>query len=131
MAMGQAAGIAASLSIEDGVPLRNIDILKLQRRLLERGAVLVYFKDAKPGDRYHEALQFFAVRGFYPIGDWEAKLAETAPADVASKWIKWSGVARTPAGLGEQPTRGELLGALYEELRKRPAEEISGVRGRW
>ena len=40
MAEGQAAGIAAKLAIDAGVEVRNVDIAKLQKRLLEEGASL-------------------------------------------------------------------------------------------
>ena len=36
-ALGQAAGIAASLAIEDGVPLANVPIPKLHRKLADQG----------------------------------------------------------------------------------------------
>ncbi len=40
MVMGEAAGTAAVLSLEAGVPLRRVDILALQRRLLGLGVNL-------------------------------------------------------------------------------------------
>ncbi len=43
MAMGEAAGIAASLALSSGSEVRNVDVVALQRRLRERGA--------DPGDR--------------------------------------------------------------------------------
>lgn len=38
MAMGEAAGIAAALSLDAGVAVRNVDIAKLQRTLRAQGA---------------------------------------------------------------------------------------------
>jgi len=40
MAMGEAAGTACAISIQDDVTPRNIDIKKVQRLLLEHGAIL-------------------------------------------------------------------------------------------
>ena len=40
MIMGQAAGVAASLSIEQNVAPRNVDVKTLQKRLLKDGAIL-------------------------------------------------------------------------------------------
>lgn len=40
MAMGQAAGTAAALSVKDGASLRDIDIKKLQHELKKQGAIL-------------------------------------------------------------------------------------------
>jgi hypothetical protein len=42
MAMGQAAGVAAAICIEDGVEAASIDISKLQTELLDQGAILFY-----------------------------------------------------------------------------------------
>jgi hypothetical protein len=40
MALGQAAGVAASISIDDNVEPRNINVKKLQNTLLEQGQVI-------------------------------------------------------------------------------------------
>lgn len=117
MAMGQAAGLAACVSINDGVTVRKVDILKVQRALLGQGAVLIYFKDAGPGDAHYEALQFFALRGF--LGDaWEAKLEKPVSARDARQWISWAGVNQPQAYSKGRTTRGELLGMLYELVLK-------------
>jgi hypothetical protein len=119
MALGQAAGVAACVSIRDAVPVREVDIFKVQRELLRQKAVLIYFKDARSGDAHYEALQFFALRGFYKDA-WEAKLDEVVPAEVASKWIAWAGVGKPRAYTAGQITRGELLDALYGRVLKLP-----------
>jgi hypothetical protein len=38
MAMGEAAGTAAAMSIDEGIPVRSVDVAKLQKKLRERGA---------------------------------------------------------------------------------------------
>jgi hypothetical protein len=38
MAMGEAAGTAAAMSIDEGILVRNVDVGKLQKKLRERGA---------------------------------------------------------------------------------------------
>ncbi len=117
MALGQAAGVAACVAVEDNVAVGKVDIAKVQRRLLRQGAVLIYFQDAKPGDEHYEALQFFALRGFYRPDQWQAKLNDAVPADVALKWIEAVG---TPGPAGYAPgktTRGELLDMLYKKVR--------------
>ncbi len=40
MIMGQAAGVAAMMAIEKGIPVRDVDAAALSRKLLEQGAVL-------------------------------------------------------------------------------------------
>jgi hypothetical protein len=42
MALGQAAGVAAAISLEDKVAAEDINISKLQHQLLKQGAVLFY-----------------------------------------------------------------------------------------
>lgn len=113
MALGQAAGVAASLSIEAGVPVRKVDVTQLQRTLLKQKAVLIYFSDVAPTDKHFEAAQHFGLRGLLP--DWTARLDETVSAADADKWIAASG-GRKPAGYAPgKMTRGELLNYLYQE----------------
>ncbi len=40
MVLGESAGIAAAIAVEDGVPVQQVDIAKLQQRLKEKGQVL-------------------------------------------------------------------------------------------
>ena len=40
MIMGQAAGVAASLAIDNNVPVQNVDIQQLTKILLNQGAIL-------------------------------------------------------------------------------------------
>ena len=45
MALGQAAGVAATLCLEDAATAESVDILKLQKYLLSQGAVLFHDPD--------------------------------------------------------------------------------------
>lgn len=63
MAMGQAAGTAASLSIAAGIPVRKANIEKLQRQLLADDAVIMYFDDITWDTPNRQAVQFFGARG--------------------------------------------------------------------
>ncbi len=74
MALGQAAGIAAGLSIEDEVIVRRVDLAKLQSRLLKEKAVLIYFNDITPEHPAYEAVQYFGLRGLLP--EWQARADE-------------------------------------------------------
>ncbi len=42
MIIGQAAGVAAKMAIQAGVPVQDIDTARLTRRLREQGAVMEY-----------------------------------------------------------------------------------------
>ena len=124
MALGQAAGAAAAIAIQDGVPPRRVDITKLQLALLDQQAMLVYYQDAKPGDAHYEALQFFAVRGIVGASTWEAKLAEAVSEENARQWITKTGLAKPASYRPGKTTRGELLGALFAAVRKLPPDRL-------
>ncbi len=113
MAMGQAAGVAAAIAVEENVLPSRVPIEKLQRKLLEQKAVLVYFQDARPGDDGFEALQFFALRGLYRPTEWQAKLGEAVPEKVAEDWIARAGRGRPKGYRPGKTTRGQLLQMLY------------------
>ena len=70
MALGEAAGIAASTSIDKDVAVQDIELLEIQKKLLDHKAVLMYFKDIEPGDKGFEGLQLMGVYGI--ISDWKS-----------------------------------------------------------
>jgi len=114
MAMGQAAGVAAALSIEHGVAVRNVNIEKLQRILLEQKAVLIYYEDVSPSHPHFKALQWFGLRGLVP--DWKARLEEVVSDTNAAKWSAAAGVGKPKEYVPGETTRGELLEMLYKKM---------------
>ena len=121
MALGEAAGVAINVSLDEGTSLRSANVIEMQRQLLAAGAVLTYYEDAAPGDDHYEALQFFALRGF--LGDsYEAKLDQPVSQQDRSRWTR---AANTPDLADFQGTRGQLLDALYDALKLRPDAELS------
>jgi hypothetical protein len=81
MALGQAAGTAASLAIETGYPLRAMNVDSLQRQLLKDGQVLTFFRDIDPKDPAHTAIQYFWDEGLLHVlrGEftWKAREANS------------------------------------------------------
>lgn len=63
MALGQAAGTAASLAIDGRRSVQNIDIQELQTRLIAQKATLVYFRDITPDDPCFPEAQRMALSG--------------------------------------------------------------------
>jgi len=63
MALGQAAGTAASLAIDSRRSVQNIDIQELQTRLIAQKATLVYFRDITPEDPCFPEAQRMALSG--------------------------------------------------------------------
>ena len=107
MALGQAAGVAASLAIETGYPMRALPVATIQQRLLEQGATLVYFKDIRPASEDFKMVQQMALKGYLP--GWEAALDAPASAQDRILWHRLSG-CDIPENL---TTRKEILYYLY------------------
>jgi len=123
MALGEAAGEAINVSLDDGSSVREVSVVDLQRRLLAAGAVLTYYEDAAPGDSSYEALQYFALRGF--LGDgYQAKLDELASDEDRVQWTTW---ANTPELEPFEGTRGQLLDRIYTEVSKRADAEQAAL----
>jgi len=123
MALGEAAGIAINVSLDDGTSVREANVVEMQRRLLAAGAVLTYYEDAAPGDDHYEALQFFALRGF--LGDgYQANLDEPVSDEDRSNWTSW---ANTPALASFSGSRGQLLDRIYYEVGKRTDAEQAAL----
>jgi hypothetical protein len=117
MAMGHAAGVAAHLAIESGLPVSGVNIARLQRTLLEQGQVLTYFKDLDPSDPAFRAIQFFGTKGFFP--DYYARASEPLESTEAARWLKIA----LPEGKVPPETahllrpgvrRGEFCRVIYE-----------------
>ncbi len=123
MALGQAAGAAINVSLDEETTVRQVNVVEVQRRLLAAGAVLTYFEDAAPGDKHYEALQFFALRGFLGAS-YQARLA--APVTAAERAC-WLAAAHVPQLADFSGTRGEFLAALHSAVRQRPAAELANL----
>jgi len=71
MALGQAAGAAASIAIDDRCGVQQVNIPKLQERLLDEGATLFYYEDMTPADKDFKQAQQLGLQG--KITSWKAK----------------------------------------------------------
>lgn len=107
MALGQAAGVAASLAIDKNASPKNVPIEKIQHVLIKEKATLVYFRDIKPEHPDYEMIQHMALRGYLP--DYHAKLDDKLDAETAKEWSNISGIKFN----AENKTRGEILRSLY------------------
>jgi hypothetical protein len=63
MTIGQAAGVAAALSIRQGIQPRDLSIRKVQKQLLDAGAWLLPFMDTTPDDWFFQPFQRLGVSG--------------------------------------------------------------------
>jgi hypothetical protein len=117
MALGEAAGTAAALSIEAGVPVRKVEAERVQDRLLEQGAVLIYFSDAGPAHPHYRALQYWGLRGLIP--GWEARLDQAVTPETAAQWVARARTRMPAAYRSGVTTRGELLTLLLRQVEGR------------
>jgi hypothetical protein len=63
MSLGQAAGHAASLALQQGTSVQKIAVPQLQKRLHERGAATIYVTDVLPGQADFQAVQWWGTLG--------------------------------------------------------------------
>ncbi len=112
MALGQAAGVAASLAIDRRTPVAAVPVDELQRHLVAAGATLMYYKDVPAGHPRFALVQHMGLRGYLP--DWEARLDDPLDPAAAAHWTELSGLRiDNPA----DKTRGDVLQAIYELTR--------------
>jgi len=132
-ALGQAAGHAAHLALENGTPVQKLDFAALQRRLHTDGGATLYVSDVPPGSRDFAAVQWFGLRGSFhglapggqpqprPIGSQYTEAFPGHAADLAAPLTpelraRWD--ALLPKGISspEAATRGEWLRLAYAAL---------------
>lgn len=148
-ALGEAAGMAAVVALENKKVPGHVDIATLQIRLHDAGAKTFYVSDVTPSSTYFHAVQFLGNRGFfqhlYPdslqarVGEHIVKytwrvftyhdVMPEAPIDemLKSKWIQLSeenfGLEMKERAIeiaAVSNTRGEFLQAFYEEILDKP-----------
>ncbi len=88
-ALGQAAGQAAALALEEGVPLRDVDTDRLRRNLHRVGAMTFYASDVDRDSPYFEAVQYFGNLGYFHATELIATPGRP-PAPVDLRNTQWS-----------------------------------------
>ncbi|QDV69197.1 putative FAD-binding dehydrogenase [Rosistilla carotiformis] len=61
--LGQAAGWASAIAIEQDLPVQSIDVPQLQRRLHADGSATIYVSDVPPDSKDFAAVQWWGTRG--------------------------------------------------------------------
>lgn len=113
MAIGQAAGITASISIQDKVKVQNINIQKLQDYLIDQNATLIYYKDVNVSSEDFRMVQYMGLKGYLP--DWEACLNDPIDKETFNAWMKLSGMNLDYTS--GKVTRKDILYKIYQFLR--------------
>ena len=144
-ALGQAAGLAAHLSLKNKVPVTQVQVAELQSLLLKKGAKIIYVSDVEADSPYFEAVQYFGAKGFFhdlyapeevslrsvpvlklqysgPMLYHDVEPEKVLDSKLAERWM-----TKLPAGQQAQArqlyatkswTRGELLNALFIQNQK-------------
>lgn len=113
-ALGQAAGITASLAIDRNTSVQNVDIHELQDSLLAQKATLIYFRDIRPGDSDFKLSQYMGLRGYLP--EWDANLQLPIDETTLHQWSALCGF-RPKTSIGKS-TRKEVLSEIYSRISK-------------
>lgn len=108
MALGQAAGLAASLSIDQNKAVQDINIESLQSALIKENATLMYFKDVSVNHPDYSMVQYMGLKGYLP--EWNARLNDSLDKITAEKWSAMSGVKIAKY---ENKSRSDILKAIY------------------
>jgi hypothetical protein len=125
MALGQAAATAAHLALRDRVPVRGVNVPKLQRELLRTGQVLTFFKDIDRADPAYAALQYFGTKGFFP--DYRCQAREPLSRATARDWLRRA-LGSAGEKLGAQLARdGMIVAADLAGMSLAPANGAGGT----
>jgi hypothetical protein len=113
MALGQAAGTAAAVSIESSTSLRKLNVRRVQQKLLEQKAVLIYFRDLGADDPLYPTAAMLALDGW--LIDWNVDLEATVLDQEAKNWFG-SAERGLPAWFQSgHTTRRQLLDFLHKD----------------
>jgi hypothetical protein len=124
MALGEAAGVAAAIAIENETTVRTVSVTKVQRALLKRGAVLLYFKDLPSGHPAGAPFQQLGLLG--KISGWEVRPDAPITREEATGWCEALGLPapELPALL---PSRSEFLAAAWQFADAPPFRETAAM----
>lgn len=111
MALGQAAGVTASLAIDKGVTPGQVPVEDIQHLLIKEKATLIYYSDIKPEDEDFEMVQFMGLKGYLP--EYTARLNDQVDTQTTRNWAALSGLRLDT----EHKSRGEMLKYIYNLVR--------------
>jgi hypothetical protein len=135
MALGEAAGTAAAVSLQSGVRVRDVPRATLQRTLLKHGQVISFFLDVAPPrfpgheaqpEELSAAVQFWATRGLF--SSYDARPDAPLSTGEAARWVwlvqrnvdPWQTIVIEPGAFSDAEPVGE--GAFVRLLAEAFAE---------
>ena len=114
MALGQAAGVASSLSIDNNSKIKDVDLDILQDILVDQKATLIFYKDIRPEDENFEMVQFMGLRGYLP--EWNAELSKTIDNDCLIRWKTLSNLKLDSVQVGKS-IKIDVLKDIYNSIK--------------
>ena len=112
MALGEACGVAAHLSLRDGTPPRSIPVPELQHLLVGRGAVITHYDDLPFDHSAFAALQWLGARGLnsgYQARPDMKLTRATAAERFRQVMVVEKKTWQPPNPMGDEPLRGRDL----------------------
>lgn len=89
MSVGQAVGTASAMAARQHIEPRNVDVEKLQKKLLENKSTLFFFKDLSPSDYAYKYAANLAIKGLISgYGDFTFRPNNPITEDVLYKLFK-------------------------------------------
>ena len=135
MPLGEASAVACRLAAEDGHGrVAEVDVDRLQRRLLAQGTRISFFNDALEDARapWFEAVQLLAVRGFF--NSYDARPLELLSEGVAAAWVRalgyWLDIGEG-SGVGEGEIGPATGGDPSRVARQVPQDSGDAVTAEW
>ena len=102
------------LSIDGKVKVQNIDLSRLQDKLVDQKATLMYFKDVDYTSPHFRMVQYLGLRGYLP--EWTARLQEPVDMATLTAWKKLSG-KDLPGIEAGKTTRLVALEMIYRKIK--------------
>lgn len=116
MALGQAAGIAASICIANILTVQQLPVNQLQEVLVQNGAVLIYFNDFPASDPDFPLIQYMGLKGV--VTSWSVDPEEKISDETARKWAENAGLNIIPDYVPGDTSRRDFLKALYDQMKE-------------
>jgi hypothetical protein len=112
MAMGQAAGVTASLMIDKKLNVKQLPIQNIQDILLNQQATLIYYEDVPVNDARFKMVQKLGLKGYLP--GYKARLDDQADETSIREWEKKAGIKLNVKD--NSNTRAQVLKQIYDSL---------------
>jgi hypothetical protein len=115
MAMGQAAGVTASLMIDRKTTAKQLPVNVIQNILLNQQATLIYYEDVLMTDAMFKVVQKLGLKGYLP--SYKARLKDVADEVTIKEWEAKAGIKLSVKN--SLNTRGDILKQIYDQLSNR------------